>query len=122
MGERLKPDTHLSMTQEWFAEIWNGKKNIEYRKVCPRYKRFAKWVCDDRPRFIMLYIGMMPTGPRLLIQVKKTEIGPCPIPGFNGPHYCIHFDVVQPYMFDHGTYFPMMNMPKMKKGGKGKKK
>ena len=62
----------------------------------------------------MLYIGMMPTGPRLLVAVKEISIGKCPIEGFDGDYYAISFEVVQAYMFDHGTYMPMMEMPRMK--------
>lgn len=114
MGEGLKPDYHLSMKRYWFAKIWNGEKDIEYRKVSPKYKAFAAWVDSCRPRFVMLYIGMQPNGPRLLVQVTKTEIGPCPIEGFDGPHYILHFHIIQPYLFDRGTYYPMADMPRMK--------
>ena len=116
MGEAVKPDFSLSFKRYWFAKIWNGEKVVEYRKVTPKYKRLADWVGNDRPRFMMFYIGMMPTGPRLLVQVSKIEIGPCPIKGFDGDHYIIHFEIVQPYLFDHGVYFPCMNTPRMKEG------
>jgi len=63
---------------------------------------------------MMFYIGMMKTGPRMLVQVSKIDIGKCPLKGFDGDYYRIHFDVVQPYLYNNGVYFPMSEMPKMK--------
>lgn len=116
MSEAIKPDYCLSFKRKWFAKIWNGEKQIEYRAVSPRYKRLADWVGKDRARgvFMMFYIGMMPTGPRMLVQVSKIDIGKCPIPSFDGDYYRIHFDVVQPYLYDRGLYIPMSDMPRMK--------
>lgn len=116
MGEQLKLDFHLSMKQEYFAQIWRGEKCEEYRSVTPRYKKFAQWMSDGRPRFVMLYVGMQKTGMRLLIQVKKVEIGRCPLKGWKGKYYILHFSVVQPYLFDDGEYwpFPIAEMPNTK--------
>ena len=112
--ESVKPDYSLSLKRQWFAKIWNGEKTVEYRKVGPRYRRFDQWIGKCRGIFFMLYIGMMPTGPRLLVAVKEISIGKCQIEGFDGDYYAISFEVVQAYMFDHGTYMPMMEMPRMK--------
>lgn len=114
MSESIKPDYCLSFKRKWFAKIWNGKKTVEYRTVTPKYKRLATWIGKPRGVFMMFYIGMMKTGPRMLVQVSKIDIGKCPLKGFDGDYYRIHFDVVQPYLYDNGVYFPMSEMPKMK--------
>lgn len=116
MGEKIIPDYRLSFKRKWFAKIWNGEKNVEYRSVSPKYKRLADWVGNAKGVFMMFYIGMMATGPRMLVQVSRIDIGKCPIEGFDGDYYRIHFEVVQPYLYDHGTYIPMDGMPRMKEG------
>ena len=116
MGEKIKPDYCLSLKRKWFAKIWNGEKSIEYRRVTPKYRKLATWIGERRGVFMMFYIGMMATGPRLLVEVKKIDVGKCPIEGFDGDYYRIHFDVIQPYLYDRGTYVPMLEMPRMKEG------
>ena len=114
MSEAIKPDYCLSLKRRWFAKIWNGDKNVEYRAVKPKYKKLAQWVGNAHGVFMVFYIGMMSTGPRLLVQVSKIEIGKCPIEGFDGDYYAIHFEIVQPYLYSNGTYHPMADMPRMK--------
>ena len=111
--EAVKPDYSLSFKRKWFAKIWNGEKTIEYRAVSPRYRRLADWVGKGRSRgvFMMFYIGMMSTGPRLLVQVSKIDVGKCPIEGFDGDYYRIHFGVVQPYFYYKGLYVPITDAP-----------
>ena len=122
MSETIKPDLFLPLTRKWFAKIWNGEKRTEYREVKPYWKErrnLESWVGDNRQRFIMFMIGYAKTGPRMLAQTKGVDIGQCPYPGWNGDYYRIRFEIVQPYMFDDGTYYPMTEMPRMKemKGG-----
>ncbi len=116
--EALKPHYHLSFKRKWFAKIWNGDKRIEYRSVCPRYKRLADWVGKGCSRgvFMVFYIGMMKTGPRLLVAIDSIDIGRCPLDGFDGDYYRIKFDVVQQYMYSDGIYLPMDGMSRMKEG------
>lgn len=120
MSEAIKPDLVLPLTRAWFAKIWNGEKRTEYRAVKPYWtKRIRAWIDDNAPRFILFQIGYAKTGPRMLAQTKGVDIGPCPYPGWRGDYYRIRFEIVQPYMFDEGTYYPMAEMPRMKekKGG-----
>jgi len=114
MGEKIKPDYSLSFKRKWFAKVWNGEKTVEYRAVTPKYKKLATWIENARGVFMVFYIGMMPTGPRILVQVSKIDIGKCPLEGFDGDYYRIHFDVVQPYLYDHGVYLPVFDMPRMR--------
>ena len=86
MGEKIKPDYCLSLKRKWFAKIWNGEKSVEYRAVTPKYKRLATWIGEARGVFMMFYIGMMKTGPRMLVQVSKIDVGPCPLEGFDGEY------------------------------------
>lgn len=120
MGEAIKPDLVLPLTQMWFAKIWNGEKRTEYRAVKPYWtRRIGAWVYDNAPRFIMFQIGYAKDGPRLLVQTTGVDVGSCPYPGWRGDYYRINFDIVQPYMKVDGVIFPMMEMPRMKenKGG-----
>ena len=120
MGEIIKPDLVLPLKRQWFAKIWNGEKQTEYREVKPYWtRRIGAWVGDNAPRFIMFQIGYADYGPRMLVQTSGVDIGPCPYPGWAGDYYRIRFDVVQPYFFADGTYYPLEEMPRMKekKGG-----
>lgn len=49
-----------------------------------------------------------------LIAMSKIDVGTCPIAGFAGDYYRIHFEVVQAYIYDRGKYFPLAEMPRMK--------
>ena len=120
MGEAVKPDLVLPLTRQWFAKIWNGEKNTEYREVKPYWtRRIGAWVGDDTPRFILFQIGYAKDGPRLLVQTSGVDIGPCPYPGWRGDFYRIRFDIMQPYITADGTNYPLEEMPRMKekKGG-----
>lgn len=114
MGEMIMSDYSLSFKRKWFAKIWNGEKSVEYRSVTPKYKKLAEWIGNARGVFMMFYIGMMRTGPRLLVQVTAIDIGPCPLEGFDGEYYRISFEVVQPYLYDSGVYLPVFDMPRMR--------
>lgn len=121
MSETVKPDLVLPLKRIWFAKIWNGKKKVEYREVKPYWKErrdLDSWV-GSHPRFVLFMIGYSKYGPRLLVQTTGVDIGPCPYPGWCGDYYRIRFEIVQPYLFDNGKYYPLLEMPRMKekKGG-----
>lgn len=121
MGEPIKPDLVLPLKRKWFAKIWNGEKRTEYRAVKPYWtKRIGLWLFDDMPRFILFQIGYAKVGPRLLVQTTGVDVGKCSYPGWSGDYYRIHFDVVQPYMFCEGVYYPLADMPRMKEEGGAK--
>lgn len=120
MSEQIKPDIILPLKREWFAKIWNGEKTVEYREVKPYWeKRIGAWVGDNSPKFVLFQLGYTKDGPRILVQVSKTDIGPCPYVGWCGNFYRIHFSIVGPYWKQDGEFFPMESMPRMeeKKGG-----
>jgi len=110
MGEAIEPDYSLSFKRNWFAEIWQGRKTVEYRRVSPRYRRLADWVGPGRSKgvFMMFYIGMQSVGFRMLVAVKNIDIGECPLKGFDGEYYRITFDVVQYYAYSRGVYVPLI--------------
>lgn len=120
MSEQIKPDIILPLKRVWFAKIWNGEKTVEYREVKPYWeKRIGSWVGDNSPKFVLFQIGYMKNGPRILVQVSNTDIGPCPYVGWCGNFYRIHFSIICPYWKQDGNFFPMESMPRMKekKGG-----
>lgn len=138
MGERIKPDRTITLDRKWFARIWNGEKTIEYRERKPCWNNaFAAWEPKNTGRFVEFKIGMMPNGPRLLVQVNQVNIGPitdedrsktetvydksqkkdvvrsqyC---GWDDNYWRLHFQVVGYYMKDCGTYMPLLDPPRMK--------
>ena len=114
MSEQIKPDIILPLKRVWFAKIWNGEKTVEYRKVKPYWEqRIGAWVGDTSPKFVLFQLGYMKDGPRSLVQVAKTDIGPCPYAGWCGNFYRIHFSIVGPYWKQDGKFFPMESMPRM---------
>ena len=115
MSEQIKPDLILPLKRKWFAKIWNGEKNIEYREVKPYWtRRIGSWPIEREVKFVMFQIGYAKDGPRLLVQVSKVDVGECPYEGWDGVYYRIHFEIVQSYWKNDGVYTPMLSMPKMK--------
>ena len=118
MSEPIKPDLILPLKRMWFAKIWNGEKQTEYREVKPYWtKRIGSWVGDNTPRFIVFQIGYQKDGLRLLVQTAGVDIGPCPYTGWEGDYYRIRFEVVQPFIRSFGTNIPVFEMPRMKEEG-----
>lgn len=79
---------HLVLSFHWFDEIATGRKRIEYRAMTPRWK---KLIWDRRfelgaVRFSRGYTSTMTTH-----RILRITRGPCPIPGWDGDFYQIHF-------------------------------
>lgn len=98
MGEPVKPDLVLHLKRPWFAKVWNGEKDTEFR--------VKKEYWDSRipklgQRFFVEFRLTMRNGPRMLAQVSGVEIGKCPYPGWSGEFYCMRFEVVQHSLFQN---------------------
>jgi hypothetical protein len=99
----MSADTlHLVLTRHWYDETAAGRKRVEYRALTTPLKDGplkgehipskwleAIWLKQDTiafVRFARAYTSTMMT-----FAVVKIDIGPCPIPGWSGDFYRIHF-------------------------------
>lgn len=115
MGEIIKPDLILNMKRKWFAKIWNGEKDVEYREVKPYWqKRIGEWV-GKRGKFVCVVLGYRRETAMMLLQVDKVDVGDCPHEGFDGVYFRLHFQVVGYYWRDKNRdIYPLYDVPKMK--------
>jgi len=79
---------HLPLTHHWYDETERGAKCIEYRVMIPRWEKqiWQRRVEITHVRFSRGYTSRTLTRP-----VERIDIGPCPIPGWGGDYYRIHF-------------------------------
>jgi hypothetical protein len=84
----MKTKLHLVLTYHWFSETVSGRKRVEYRKMTPRWMRLIYERRDEIAfvRFARGYSSCMAT-----YAVTNIDIGPCPIPGWDGQYFRIHF-------------------------------
>jgi len=80
---------HLVLTHHWFDETNEGRKRIEYRKMTPHWMRLIYERRDEinRVRFARGY-----TDRTITYRVTKIDIGLCPIKGWDGDYFRIHFE------------------------------
>jgi len=79
---------HLVLTYYWYDKTESGRKRIEYRNMTDRWRRQI-WERRDKithVRFARGYTSTMQT-----FAVKKIDVGPCPIEGWDDEYYRIHF-------------------------------
>jgi len=79
---------HLVLTYYWYDQIIIGNKRIEYRNITDRWKRLI-WLLRKEythVRFARGYTSIMKT-----YEIKNIDIGCCPIEGWCGKYYRIHF-------------------------------
>jgi hypothetical protein len=79
---------HLTLTHHWYDETASGRKRIEYRTMSPYWMRMLYERRDEikRVRFSRGY-----TKTTQEFDVTLIDIGPCPIAGWAGNFYRIHF-------------------------------
>lgn len=93
---------NLVLTNHWYDETAHGRKRVEYRAMTqtiakgPKIGQVvpSKWLHQlwhrrhqiKRVRFSRGYTSTTQT-----FAVVKIDIGPCPIPGWSGDYYRIHF-------------------------------
>lgn len=79
---------HLPLTHHWYDETERGTKCIEYRVMIPRWEKQI-WQKRDQITHVRFSRGY--TSRTITRQVERIDIGPCPIPGWAGEYYRIHF-------------------------------
>lgn len=78
----------LVLKQCWFVPTIEGKKTVEYRAMTPHWEKRI-WNNRDRfthVRFLHGYTKLSST-----FRITKIDIGNCPLPGWLGEYYRIHF-------------------------------
>ena len=90
---------HLVLTRHWYDETASGTKRIEYRVMTKknddgtvRQSKWARliWAQRDLTKTVTFSRAMTKTTQRFA--VVKIDIGPCPIPGWDGDFYRVHFE------------------------------
>lgn len=84
----MKTKLHLVLTHHWYDETTSGRKRIEYRKITPRWARLI-WERRSEIAFVRFARGY--TATTATYRVTQIDVGPCPIQGWDGDYYRIHF-------------------------------
>jgi hypothetical protein len=79
---------HLVLTHHWYDATENGDKTAEYRAMTPRWKHL---IWDQRGDIRHVRFARGYTKRTITRTVQRIDIGPCPIPGWDGQFYRIHF-------------------------------
>lgn len=106
----------LPLKRVWFARIWNGEKNVEYREKKPYWdKRIRNWMRDEpgMKHGVVFQIGYSNSGPRMFADVYKVDVGKCPYDGWDGEFYRIHFGNVRRFNKENGEMIYVGNPGKM---------
>ena len=81
---------HLVLTHHWYDETTKAEnpKRIEYRAMTPRWMKliYGRRFLIGSVRFARGY-----TSTTTEFRVTHIDIGPCPIPGWDGDYIRIHF-------------------------------
>jgi hypothetical protein len=78
----------IVLTGHWFTETATGRKRIEYRKMSPFWTRR---IWENREAIKTVTFARGYTRASLTYNVTKIDVGPCPIEGWQGDYYRIHF-------------------------------
>ena len=81
---------HLVLTHHWFDEILTGRKNVEYRKMSPYWKRLI-WEKRHEITHVRFQRGYSKNPKTITFPVFLIHIGECPIDGWNDLYFRIHF-------------------------------
>jgi hypothetical protein len=84
----LKTELFLVLTHNWYDETESGRKRVEYRAITPKW-RGQIW--DNREQLKTVRFARGYTSRQIVCQITAIDIGPCPIPGWEGNFYRIHF-------------------------------
>ncbi len=79
---------HLVLTHHWYDQTESGAKLTEYRAITPRWKRM---IWDRRNEITHVRFSRGYTSRTLTRAVEMVSIGDCPIPGWEGQYFRIHF-------------------------------
>lgn len=84
MGNRL----HLVLAAKWYDATVDGHKRIEYRAMSPHWQRVI-WERRHEYKHVRFSRGYSKT--MAMYEIDGIDIGPCPLPGWDGDWYRIHF-------------------------------
>lgn len=79
---------HLVLTNYWFNATVYTDKRIEYREMTPHWKRR---IWDKRHKITTVRFSRGYTKEVVEYAVDRIDVGPCPIEGWDGEYYRIHF-------------------------------
>lgn len=79
---------HLVLTHHWFNEMESGRKAIEYRAKSDRWR---KMIWEKRERITHVRFSFGYSTWTITLPVTLIDSGHCPIPGWDGEFYRIHF-------------------------------
>jgi hypothetical protein len=79
---------HLVLTGHWYDEAARGAKTIEYRYITQHWLNRI-WARRELITHVRFSRGFTKT--TQTFRVAKIDIGRCPIPGWDGEYYRIHF-------------------------------
>ena len=79
----------LVLTHYWYEETESGRKSIEYRAMSDHWKRLI-WDRKETLHSVRFSRGY---SKKILTRAITTiDVGPCPIEGWEGDYYRIHFE------------------------------
>jgi len=79
---------NLVLTHQWFDQTEAGMKRIEYRAITPYWMRR---IYEARDTLTHVQFSRGYTARRIKFKITTIDIGPCPIPGWEGDYFRIHF-------------------------------
>jgi hypothetical protein len=84
----IDPIIHLPLTFHWYDETEAGRKGTEYRAMTDKWR---KEIWEKRHELTTVVFRRGFTKRTLTRKITLIDIGPCPIPGWSGDYYRIHF-------------------------------
>ena len=81
---------HLVLTEHWFDETKSGHKRTEYRAMSDHWQRLI-WERREQLKHVKFQRAFAKNPQRMTFDISNIDIGPCPIPGWSGEYYRIHF-------------------------------
>lgn len=85
--------TVFHLKRQWFDLIWSGEKTIEYREIKPYWT--TRLTALGQSFLAEFVVGYARGGRRILAEVFKVDIGPCPYAGWDDEYYRIHFRIIE---------------------------
>jgi hypothetical protein len=80
----------LVLTQHWYDETESGAKTTEYRTMSLHWRRLI-WERRDQITHVRFQRAFGKNAPKMTFKVSKIDAGFCPIDGWDGVYYRIHF-------------------------------
>jgi hypothetical protein len=86
----VNTNIRLVLAYRWYDETISGEKRIEYRTM--KSERWISQIWDRRHTIKTVTFSRGYTSTIKTYRVTKIDIGPCPIPGWDGDYFRIHFE------------------------------